>query len=76
MSTRLRRLAVLLRLSVVLHRSRTGDPLPHVSLKVRGNQIKLEFPDDWLKRHPLTELDLEQEASYLKAIDHTLTVVT
>jgi exopolyphosphatase/guanosine-5'-triphosphate,3'-diphosphate pyrophosphatase len=75
MSTRLRRLAVLLRLSVVLHRSRTGDPLPHVSLKVRGNQIKMEFPDEWLSRHPLTQLDLEQEASYLKAIDHTLTVV-
>jgi exopolyphosphatase/guanosine-5'-triphosphate,3'-diphosphate pyrophosphatase len=75
MPTRLRRLAVLLRLSVVLHRSRTGDTLPHVSLKVRGNQIKLEFPDDWLNRHPLTELDLAQEANYLKAIDHTLTVV-
>ena len=75
MPTRLRRLAVLLRLSVVLNRSRTGDPLPHVSLKVRGNQIKLEFPDDWLNRHPLTQLDLEQEASYLKSIDHTLTVV-
>lgn len=74
MPTRLRRLAVLLRLSVVLHRSRTGDPLPHVSLKVRGNQIKLEFPDDWLQRHPLTELDLAQEASYLKSIGHTLTV--
>ena len=75
MPTRLRRLAVLLRLSVVLHRSRTSDPLPHVSLKVRGNQIKMEFPDDWLSRHPLTELDLAQESSYLKAIDHTLTVV-
>jgi exopolyphosphatase/guanosine-5'-triphosphate,3'-diphosphate pyrophosphatase len=75
MPTRLRRLAVILRLSVVLHRSRTGDPLPHVSLKARGNQIKLEFPDDWLNRHPLTELDLVQEASYLKTIGHTLTVV-
>lgn len=74
MPTRLRRLAVLLRLSVVLHRSRTGDPLPHVSLKVRGNQIKLEFPEYWLQRHPLTELDLAQEASYLKSIGHTLTV--
>ncbi len=75
LSVRLRRLAVLLRLSVVLHRSRTGDALPHISLRVRGNQIKMEFPDDWFKRHPLTALDLEQEAHYLKAIDHTLTII-
>lgn len=76
MSTRLKRLAVLLRIGVVLHRSRTSDPLPHISFKARGNQMKLEFPDDWLSRHPLTELDLAQEASYLKAIGHTLTVGT
>ena len=75
MIRRLRRLSILLRLSVVLHRGRTSDPLPHVSLKVRGNQIKLEFPDGWLARHPLTQLDLAQEAGYLKVIDHTLTVV-
>lgn len=76
MSTRLRRLAVLLRISVVLHRSRTGDPLPHVSFRARGNQIKLEFPDEWLSKHPLTQLDLDQEASYLKTIGHTLTVIS
>jgi exopolyphosphatase/guanosine-5'-triphosphate,3'-diphosphate pyrophosphatase len=75
MPTRLRRLAILLRLAVVLHRSRTSDPLPHVSLTVEDTRIRLEFPDQWLKRHPLTRLDLEQEASYLKAIDHTLTIV-
>lgn len=75
MPTRLRRLAILLRLSVVLHRSRTSDPLPHVSLTVEDSRIRLEFPNRWLNRHPLTRLDLEQEASYLKAIDHSLTIV-
>lgn len=76
MTSRLQRLAVLLRISVLLHRSRTSEPLPHINFKARGNQLKLEFPDTWLSRHPLTELDLAQEASYLKAIDHTLTVAT
>lgn len=76
MSTRLKHLAVLLRISVVLLRSRTGDTLPHVSCRAKGNQIELEFPDDWLGKHPLTTLDLEQEASYLKSIGHTLTIVS
>jgi len=74
-SKRIQRLAILLRISVVLHRSRTNDTLPHVNLKVSGNQIELEFPDDWLNGHPLTELDLEQEIQYLKSIDYDLKVV-
>jgi exopolyphosphatase/guanosine-5'-triphosphate,3'-diphosphate pyrophosphatase len=74
LTTRLKRLSVLLRLSVVLHRGRTSDPLPHISLNARDNELTLTFPGDWLGRHPLTQLDLAQEASYLKAIDHSLTV--
>ncbi|MFV2089411.1 MAG: exopolyphosphatase [Pseudomonadales bacterium] len=71
---RIQRLAVLLRISVVLHRSRTTDPLPHVDVHVAGHKIKLGFPDDWLSNYPLTELDLAQEAQYLKGIDFSLNV--
>ena len=71
---RIQRLTVLLRISVVLHRSRTTDALPHVDLKVDADKLKLEFPDDWLTRYPLTALDLAQETRYLKALDLALKI--
>jgi len=60
-------LAVLLRLAVVLHRSRSPRPLPEFSLVARDLSLKLSFPSGWLQEHPLTEADLAQECSYLKA---------
>lgn len=73
-SERIQRLAILLRISVVLHRSRTSDPLPHVNLEIAGKEISLDFPEEWLSSNPLTELDLAQEAQYLKALDYDLKV--
>ncbi len=61
------RLSILLRLAVVLHRSRSEMPLPPIALEGDGNFLKLRFPESWLDEHPLTRADLEQEASYLKA---------
>jgi exopolyphosphatase/guanosine-5'-triphosphate,3'-diphosphate pyrophosphatase len=68
----IQRLAILLRISVVLNRGRTHDPLPHVDVKAQERRIRLTFPDDWLAHHPLTELDLAQEARYLRAIGYEL----
>ncbi len=62
----LARLAVLLRLAVVLHRSRASDPLPELCVSAASDALKLRFPDGWLGAHPLTETDLKQEARYLK----------
>ncbi|VAW76018.1 Exopolyphosphatase [hydrothermal vent metagenome] len=62
-----RALAVLLRLAVVLHRSRSPRPLPEFSLVASDLSLKLSFPSGWLQEHPLTEADLAQECSYLKA---------
>jgi len=62
------RLAVLLRIAVLLHRNRNSTPLPHIAIRVKGNQVTLRFPKAWLKSHPLTQLDLEQEAGYLSNI--------
>jgi exopolyphosphatase/guanosine-5'-triphosphate,3'-diphosphate pyrophosphatase len=73
-SERIMRLVVLLRISVVLHRSRTTDPLPHVDVHVKDRKVKLSFPDGWLSNYPLTDLDLAQEAQYLKGIDFSLKV--
>ncbi len=61
-------LCIILRLAVLLHRSRVQDPLPEITLSVDDKTLKLVFPKDWLQEHPLTETDLETEAGYLENI--------
>jgi exopolyphosphatase / guanosine-5'-triphosphate,3'-diphosphate pyrophosphatase len=68
------KLAVILRLSVIFHRSRTATALPVIGVRVNENNIILSLPTDWLKEHPLTLNDLEQEAGFLKAVDMNLEV--
>ncbi len=63
-----RRLCVLLRLSVVLHRARRANALPAFTLAVDGATLKLGLPRGWLGEHALVAADLEQEASYLKSV--------
>jgi exopolyphosphatase/guanosine-5'-triphosphate,3'-diphosphate pyrophosphatase len=67
-----RRLCVLLRLAVVLHRSRSRQSLPPLQLRVDGQQLELRFPTGWLEEHPLTRADLEVEAEYLNQADFRL----
>jgi exopolyphosphatase/guanosine-5'-triphosphate,3'-diphosphate pyrophosphatase len=68
----IRKLAILLRLAALLHRSRDPDLDPPVSIRI-GNggrrHVELSFPRQWLAAHPLTQADLEQEADYLKSAD-------
>jgi exopolyphosphatase / guanosine-5'-triphosphate,3'-diphosphate pyrophosphatase len=65
----LRYLCVLLRLAVLLRRSQTDTPMPDLRMEFADNTLKLKFPEAWLDEHPLTQADLEQEATYLKAAD-------
>ncbi|MBN3564629.1 exopolyphosphatase [Aliamphritea spongicola] len=60
-----RKLCVLLRIAIVLHRSRSKERLPAFTITVSENTVSLSFPDNWLSYHPLTRADLEQEAAYL-----------
>ena len=61
-------LLLLLRLAVILQHSRKADLIPEFELKLKsGKRLSLEFPEDWLEDHPLTQTDLEQEAGYLRA---------
>ena len=62
-------LCVLLRLAVLLHRSRSSDPLPDLSIKAEKNKLALCFGEGWLKEHPLTEADLDTEAQYLEQLE-------
>jgi exopolyphosphatase/guanosine-5'-triphosphate,3'-diphosphate pyrophosphatase len=66
-------LAVLLRLSILLHRDRSENALPAIKATAREDGLSLEFADDFLDQHPLTLVDLQQEADYLKAIKFELT---
>lgn len=61
------RVAIVLRLGVLLNRSRHPAPLPAIRLKLLGGLATLHFPTGWLAEHPLTMADLEQEAEVLQA---------
>ena len=68
----LQRLAVLLRLSVLLHRSRTPGLRPPVRAELvdKARTLKLQFTRKaWLDQHPLTRADLELEVDYLDNTD-------
>ena len=69
---KLQRLAVLLRLSCVLNRSRSYSAPPDVKANADADSLSLKFPQDWLDNHALTRADLEAEAVYLEAIEFTL----
>lgn len=62
-----RKLAVLLRLAVVLRRPRIDEALPALDLAVNEREFRIEFPAGWLTEHPLLQADLAEEADYLAA---------
>ena len=66
------RLVVVLRLAAVLHRSRSAVAVPRLVLKVGETSLAVTFPRGWLKRHPLTAKDLEQEAEFLAIVPFRL----
>lgn len=61
------RLCILLRIAVLMHRSRSEVALPHIDYHAEGESLHLEFPPGWLAEHPLTQADLECEGEYLQA---------
>lgn len=60
-------LILLLRLSVLLHRGRSPAALPPIAISAASKSLELHFPGRWLKDHPLTSADLQQEVDYLRA---------
>ena len=63
---------LLLRLAVLLHRSRSRDPLPAFEVGATKKGLSLTFPAGWLEQHPLTQADLAEELRLLKPTDYTL----
>jgi exopolyphosphatase/guanosine-5'-triphosphate,3'-diphosphate pyrophosphatase len=66
------RLAILLRVAVLLNRSRTAIDLSGVAAAADRNCLYLKFPNGWLEVNPLTIADLEREREYLGELDYDL----
>jgi exopolyphosphatase/guanosine-5'-triphosphate,3'-diphosphate pyrophosphatase len=62
---RLQRLVALLRLANLLKYVEQLEQLPDFTIKASPKRLKLDFPDEWLDQHPLTERELSQERSAL-----------
>lgn len=61
------KLVVLLRLAVLLNRTRSPVELPQIALTAGKNVLAVRFPAEWLANNPLTEADLVQEQGWLAA---------
>lgn len=66
------RLAILLRLAVLLNRSRNQAHIPPIQLLAGGASLELNFDADWLNANPLTIADLEREQGYLAHVGYEL----
>jgi exopolyphosphatase/guanosine-5'-triphosphate,3'-diphosphate pyrophosphatase len=69
---RAERLILILRLAVLLNRSRSDAARPSPKLAVRARTLALGFPGGWLRANPLTAADLGQEAQYLSTARYSL----
>ncbi len=67
-----KKLTTILRLAVILHRSRSQKSFDYIMAKADEKSIALTFPEPWLAQQPLTAADLEQEKNHLKAIGFEL----
>lgn len=67
--------AILMRLAVLLNRSRDPKLAQEINfkLKVSPSALKIEFDEDFLKNNPLLDADLKIEADYLAILDFELT---
>jgi exopolyphosphatase/guanosine-5'-triphosphate,3'-diphosphate pyrophosphatase len=66
------RLALLLRLAVRLHHSRSRELLPEIGMRAGPASLALTFPRGWLEARPLTRADLEEEAELFREVGFRL----
>ena len=68
------RLILILRLAVLLNRSRNDAELPPIVAMATEDSLLLEIDPDWLIANPLTIADLEREQEFLAPLGYQLTV--
>ena len=66
------KLAIILRIAVLLNRRRTTRPLPPIAAAGAERSLTIAFPNDWIEEHPLTAADLESEAKLIKKVGYKL----
>lgn len=69
-----RRLVMLLRIAVLLHRSHEDERIKRKRLIARGNSLTLELNERWLDARPLLRTDLESAPEELKGLGIKLTI--
>jgi len=68
------RLVIVLRLAVLLNRSRNDVELPAISASATGNSLTVRFDKAWLADNPLTIADLEREQVFLDKVGYELEI--
>jgi len=69
------RLTLILRLAVLLHRSRADVLFPEMDVQAKGRKITLTIPAEWLEANLLTLAGLEREQKYLDDADLQLNLL-
>jgi exopolyphosphatase/guanosine-5'-triphosphate,3'-diphosphate pyrophosphatase len=64
---KIKKVAILFRLAVLLHRSRRDRSFSELKVKPGKKSLQLTFPPGWLEEHPLNKADLVAESKYLDA---------
>ncbi|MBJ7573623.1 Ppx/GppA phosphatase family protein [Luteimonas sp. MC1828] len=63
-----RRLAILLRVAVLLHRGHEEADIPDLRVVAEGNMLSLQLPPRWLGERPLLQADLDGEPGEIGAL--------
>ena len=71
---RLRRVAVILRLAVLLHRGRDDRNVPKLKARARGSFLQVKISSGWIEKFPLTHADLIEEKQLIRSSGMRLSV--
>jgi exopolyphosphatase/guanosine-5'-triphosphate,3'-diphosphate pyrophosphatase len=71
---RIRRMLVILRLAVLLNRTRSPVEIPEIRLVPSSETLKLAFPSGWLADNALSAASLDEERTLLASIGFRLRV--
>ena len=69
-----RRIAALLRLAVLLHRTHEAAELPELRATAKRDQLSLALPARWLEQRPLLRADLDGEPADMAGLGITLEI--
>jgi exopolyphosphatase/guanosine-5'-triphosphate,3'-diphosphate pyrophosphatase len=69
-----KRIAALLRVAVLLHRSHEADDIPRIDARAGGDALVLILDKRWYEQRPLLRQDLGGEPDYMAGLGITLRI--